>query len=160
MRVAILFAGVVIAASSASCTPAEDMYAGNDVGYRGALTTDGRDLGRHELQQSGSFGTVLNGPIGSCSRSADRKSLKLDVAFDSWHRPGQLTIDRTPNAEGIDVDVAWSHHFIPKSDCSRFEVQDDSPSFSQPFTGLVKLTCRQPGANGDALTIDVEVRGC
>jgi hypothetical protein len=159
MRVAILLAGVVIGAWSASCTPAEEMYAGNNVGYRGLLSTDGRDLGRHELEEKGSFGTVVNGAIGSCSRSEDHK-LKLDVAFDTWHRTGQLTIDRTPNAEGVDVDFAWSHHFIPKSDCSRFEVNDDPASFSQPFNRSVQLTCKQPGANGDALTVDVEVRGC
>lgn len=151
---------ILVGVLGAACMPMEDVYAGNYTGYRGVVTTDGRDLGRHDLEQNGTFGSVRNGAIGTCSRSNDRKSLALDVAFDTWHRSGTLTIDRTPNAEGVDVDVAWSHHFIPKSDCSRFEVDDDPAKFPGRYDGPIKLTCRQPGTNGDALSIDVEVRGC
>ena len=144
----------------AACDIPESAYAGNFTGYRGMLSTDGRDLGRHDLEKTGAFGTVKQGSIGTCERAPDHKSLALDVAFDTWHRPGQLVIDRTPNAEGVDIDLAWSHHFIPRSDCSRFEIGDDPPSLTTPISGPVKLTCTQPGKNGDTLTIDVEVHGC
>jgi hypothetical protein len=159
MRVSSIFV-VVLGTLATACVSIDDIYAGNYKGYRGVLTTDGRDLGRHELEQSGTFGTVANGSVGSCSRSPDRRDLMLDVAFDSFHRSGTFTIDRKLNAEGVDIDVAWSHHFIPKSDCSRFEVDDDPSDFEKPYDGRVKLTCKQPGPNGDALNIDVEIRGC
>ncbi|MEO7110767.1 MAG: hypothetical protein ABI183_10040 [Polyangiaceae bacterium] len=143
-----------------ACEPMGDPYAGNDVGYRGVLSTDGRDLGQHQLEKNAVFGSTANGYVGTCGRTDDHKSLTLDVAFDSWHRGGQFVIDRTPNAEGVDIDLAWSHHFIPRSDCSRFEIGDNPPSLLAPISGPVKLTCTQAGKNGDTLTIDVEVRGC